>query len=165
MKLYINDLVRFIYKGGSNPGSTRLVYITEEGDTYFRGYDFTKEDLRTFSYDKVNDLTWPKDAKFINVENFPGELNDPEVWAEKYQKEGYKTFVTGNDVVAVKMPVLPKPRELRGYFHSNYFCFTKLNGNIGGVKLTTDGTVSLFESGKESIKNVTVEDLIKFLKE
>ena len=164
-KIYVDDFVKFVYNGGSNPGSTRMVYVVEEGDTYFRGWDFTKDDLRTFSHDKVDKLTFVDDFKAVRVAQFPGELSDPQTWADKYEAEGYKTFIyDGEEVIAVKLPELPKPRLLRSYMHSNYFCFDTKDGTIRGVKLTRN-SVDLFEGGKNVYKNATVEDLIKFLSE
>ena len=164
----MNDFAKFVYNGDSNPGSTRIVYVTEESDddTYFRGWDFTKDDLRTFSVDKVDQLTFLNDYKAVRVVDFPGELADPQTWVKKYEAEGYKTFVyDGEEVIAVKLPELPKPRLLQGHYRNRYFCFTKKKGGTREIKLCKNGEVSLFDNRVILVKKATAEDLIKFLSE
>jgi len=160
MKVYADDAIQFWYNG-----FTHTVYVTEEGENDFRGWDFTENQLSTFSYDKIDNLAFleGEDLKTINVKGFPGELSDPQVWVEKYQKEGYRTFVTNDtEVIAVAITV---NRELRGYYRNRYFCFTKKNGGTRGVKICKHGEVSLFDNRVILVKKATAEDLIKFLSE
>jgi len=43
------QVVMFPYSGGSFPGALRIVIVDSAASTYMRGFDFTRNDWRTFS--------------------------------------------------------------------------------------------------------------------
>ena len=62
-----NSVAKFTYNGGSNPGSTRTVIITDRQSDFFRAYDVDKGEPRTFSHDKVSDLRHPPSELVLEV--------------------------------------------------------------------------------------------------
>lgn len=107
--LYENDLVSFTYNGGSNPGATRTVLILKAEGNNYRAWDFDREDARTFNPAKMSNIRFPE-HKALSLDILPESLNVTEL-AAKYQKDGYKTFVNGETLFAVKVK---KPRFIEG---------------------------------------------------
>lgn len=55
----VDDLVEFVYNGGSNPGSKRVVKVRSKNKDCFSGHDVygnPDDNFRNFTLDKVSDL-------------------------------------------------------------------------------------------------------------
>lgn len=53
---YKDKVVRFVYNGGSDPQSTRLVKVTSYDGTHLHGTDLVKNGIRQFHTDKISNI-------------------------------------------------------------------------------------------------------------
>lgn len=118
--LSANKVWRFTYSGGTTPGATRLVFVTEVYDRGFRGYDFDRDGFRTFSARKVSD-EWNVFAQVIDLDALPDkvDINDLQ---DDYEGDDYLVYRDLAVMVVVKdnrVVTAVEPRESLSLTYSN----------------------------------------------
>jgi hypothetical protein len=108
-----NKVLRFEYDGGSTPGSTRLVFVTEDDGHLFRGWDFDREAFRAFAVRNVRgEAEVP--AEIINALNLPNKVNDQQLIAD-YLDDGYLVYDNEGDTIVFvqdnRVEVVQEPHE------------------------------------------------------
>ena len=94
------NAVIFKYRGGSNPGSIRRVYLTEVNENTFTGYDFEKRGYRQFAQSLVDGGVLTPDDSFTAV-----PFQNADVTAHGLQRDGFATFIDedSRQVVGIKL--------------------------------------------------------------
>jgi len=169
--IWAQDLVEFNYTGGSNPGSKRVVLVLTDNSKNFTAWDFTKEELRTFNRDKVNNVRFLEDEEYkeFDLSNLPSKFDAKEICAS-YVDDGYKCFLDKNNTItAVKIgkpkkisPLLDGYRNIRsiGFMLGDKWIRLSINdnGNRYGKQ-----TVELYVDGEVISEAATVADLLEVL--
>jgi len=98
------NLVSFIYKGGSIPGRERIALILEDRPKEYRCWDFEARGFRIFKKNlavRVSELI-KSSYKIIKIGDLPDRMSDEEKLVQAYLDEGYSVYSNGEKVVAVK---------------------------------------------------------------
>ena len=55
-KLKTDDVISFVYYGGSNPGAVRRICVTENSRDVIKGFDIDKRDFRNYTCSVMNSI-------------------------------------------------------------------------------------------------------------
>lgn len=150
------DVIRFKYAGGSNPGGYRTVYVVNVDAKNLSCWDFGKQDLRTFTRSKMDNVEFVGDVKYIDLSVMPANLANGKKIAQDYEQDGYKCYINGSDLVAVKV-VEPVDLSMK----VDNVGVLEIPGPYGTIKIYKDykNKVTLKKISGGLIYNATSEDL------
>jgi hypothetical protein len=165
--LWTGDIIEFEYNGGTNPGKERTALILENGAKNVSTWDFTKEELRTFTRSKIENVRFLEDDEYceLTISHLPQKLQDPAALCSAYNDMGYKCYCGNDNIIAVKV----KPQvntKMIGYQNIKAICFTAPNGNYVRLCIEPTGNrlgncdVSLEVNGDHVTHEATAENLM-----
>ena len=158
--VFIDDVVTFTYGGGSDPGSKRLVLaLNGSTNSYVKAWDFDREDLRTFSRNKMSNvrLLDEDEIKRVNLDCLPSSFGKQEL-IDGFTSTGYKCFASGDLIIAVKPKYTAADCKLRGYASTREIQFEYDNNRIA-LYIQTCGKVSLFVNDTLKTNDTNAADL------
>ena len=87
-----HTVIRFDYSGGSNPGATRLVFLTDVAmhAVAVKGYDFDREEFRNFRLDKMTNVDRVL-AQVVEIDALPDRV-DVRSLIDDYVDSGYLVY-------------------------------------------------------------------------
>ncbi len=133
-----NKVIEFVYNGGSTPGKSRKVFVTEVDTQGFRGYDFTRNHVRRFLKSKTGRYAVDKTAKVIDVTALPSAIKVDTV-ERGLVTDGYEVHNEHPYLVGIKLP--PKPSlTIKG---GSMF----ISGPHGTLEVNIARGLSMYENG------------------
>jgi hypothetical protein len=134
-----NKVIEFVYNGGSTPGQSRKVFVTEVDSVGFSGYDFSRNHVRRFLKAKTGRYSIDTTAKVVNVESLPSTVG-PSTIERGLVADGFEVHNEYPYLVGVKVPAKPSLKVTATQFE-----FVGPNGRL--VINNANGRLSVYENG------------------
>jgi predicted DNA-binding transcriptional regulator YafY len=97
-----NSVVKFEYSRGSQPGSTRRLYVTNMDHKHIYGYDLDREESRQFTLSYSKNLRVSDDEVLVmNTSLLPKSIGVDEV-CSGYEDDGFEVHEFLDTIVAIK---------------------------------------------------------------
>ena len=149
MNLQVGSAITFKYNGGTNPGETRTVYVTEVYNHTISSYCFNRKGIRNFTIGKMSDIKFMSVSR-LRTDVLPKNVDNIVAGFEADGKIAYHDKTRGEIITWTP------PKYSLGWDGT----ILTLTGPKGSVNVNLR-TMLMQGSDSYIIKNATAENYIK----